>query len=118
VALIEGPESGRCSRLRLQDARSELQTAYDVLADMGAAGFAGRARIGLPPPGRGSVRAATDLAPQEKQVATLVPAGPPIARRPPSFLSARRSIITYATCTRSWCLSRTQMVRKITAGTG
>jgi hypothetical protein len=47
VALIEGLESGRCSRLRLQDARYELQTAYDMFADMGAAGFAERARIGL-----------------------------------------------------------------------
>jgi hypothetical protein len=32
-----------------------------------------------------AVRAATDLTPQEEQVATLVPAGPPIARWPPSF---------------------------------
>ena len=44
VVLVEGPESWRCSRLRLQDAWSELQTAYDMFADMGAAGFAERAR--------------------------------------------------------------------------
>jgi hypothetical protein len=42
--VIEGPESWRCSRLGLHDAWSELQTAYDVFADMGAAGFAERVR--------------------------------------------------------------------------
>ena len=55
MALIEGPESWRCARLWLHDARSELQTAYDMFGDMGAAGFAERARIGLSPLGRGSV---------------------------------------------------------------
>lgn len=60
-----------------------------MFADMGAAGFAERARIGLSPTGarvrQRAVSAATDLTPQEKQVATTGASGAPMARWSPSF---------------------------------
>jgi DNA-binding CsgD family transcriptional regulator len=61
---------------RRSDARSELRTAYGMFADMGADGFAERARIELAATGaklRKRVRGTTtDLTPQETQVAKLV----------------------------------------------
>jgi DNA-binding CsgD family transcriptional regulator len=66
-------------RRRRQDARSELKTAYDMFADMGADGFAKRARIELSATGayvrKRAAETATDLTPQEKQIAGLVASG-------------------------------------------
>jgi DNA-binding CsgD family transcriptional regulator len=64
---------------RRRDARSELATAHDLFTDMGAAGFAERARIELEATGaKARTRVAestTDLTPQEAQVARLVAGG-------------------------------------------
>jgi DNA-binding CsgD family transcriptional regulator len=64
---------------RRSEARSELMTAYAMFADMGAAGFAERARIELgatgAKPRKRVPETANDLTPQESQVAKLVVAG-------------------------------------------
>jgi DNA-binding CsgD family transcriptional regulator len=64
---------------RRREARTELMTAYELFADMGAAAFAERARIELEATGAKArkrvVDAATDLTPQESQVARLVANG-------------------------------------------
>jgi DNA-binding NarL/FixJ family response regulator len=120
VVLVEGPESWRCSRLRLQDAWSELQTAYDMFADMGAAGFAERARIGLSHGARvrqRADRAATDPTPQEKQVATLVPAGHQSRGGRRAFTSPTVDYLR-SLHQKLGVSSRTQMARNITTGTG
>lgn len=66
-------------RRRRQDARTELQTAYDMFAAMGANAFAERAWVELSATGKSArkrtVETATDLTPQEKQVASLVASG-------------------------------------------
>jgi hypothetical protein len=105
VVLIEGPESWRCSRLRLQDTRSELQTAYDTFADMGAAGFAERARIGLSDWGEGpsAGRQSSDRRDAAGEAGRNAGASGAANREVAAeLLSARLWIITYATCTRSW----------------
>jgi DNA-binding CsgD family transcriptional regulator len=64
---------------RRREARTELMTAYELFADMGAAAFAERARIELEATGAKSrqrvVETATDLTPQEAQVTRLVANG-------------------------------------------
>ena len=66
-------------RRRRREARTELLTAYELFADMGAAAFAERARIELEATGatarQRAVDTATDLTPQETQVARLVANG-------------------------------------------
>jgi len=64
---------------RRSEARTELRTAYNLFADMGAGGFAHRARIELEATGAKTrkrvVDNATNLTPQEAQVAKLVANG-------------------------------------------
>jgi DNA-binding CsgD family transcriptional regulator len=64
---------------RRREARTELMAAYELFADMGAAAFAERARIELEATGAKArkrvVDTATDLTPQEGQVARLVANG-------------------------------------------
>lgn len=66
-------------RRRRRDARSELTTAYDMFAGMGAAAFAERAGIELSATGasvrKRAVETATELTSQEKQIASLVAVG-------------------------------------------
>ncbi|MEY9931364.1 DNA-binding CsgD family transcriptional regulator [Catenulispora sp. GP43] len=64
---------------RRAEARAQLRKSYEMFTDMGAAGFADRARNGLLALGeqartRGA-RADVDLTPQEKQVAALAAGG-------------------------------------------
>jgi DNA-binding CsgD family transcriptional regulator len=64
---------------RRRDARYQLRTAYDMLADMGAEAFAERARIELAATGerarKRSPGTADELTPQEAQIARLVSQG-------------------------------------------
>jgi len=64
---------------RRRDARYQLRSAYDMLADMGAEAFAERARIELAATGerarRRSPGTADELTPQEAQIARLVSEG-------------------------------------------
>ena len=64
---------------RRRDAREQLRTAFDMLADMGAEAFAERARIELSATGerarRRSPDTADELTPQEAQIARLVREG-------------------------------------------
>ena len=66
-------------RKRRTDARTQLRTAYEMFTDMGAAGFAERARVELLATGeharKRSPQADHDLTPQEKQVAALAAGG-------------------------------------------
>jgi len=66
-------------RRRRPDARTQLRTAYEMFTDMGAAGFAERARLELLAAGeharKRGAHAAYDLTPQEKQVAVLAAGG-------------------------------------------
>jgi DNA-binding CsgD family transcriptional regulator len=93
-----------------------------MFADMGAAGFAERARIGLSPTGarvrQRAVSAATDLTPQEKQVATLVPAGHQSRGGRRAFVSPTVDYHPRNLYQKLGVSSRTQMASKITPGTG
>jgi DNA-binding CsgD family transcriptional regulator len=63
---------------RPRDAREHLQAAYGIFQDMGAEGFAERARLELAAAGRTARQPASQgsgLTPQEVQVATLAAAG-------------------------------------------
>jgi DNA-binding CsgD family transcriptional regulator len=63
---------------RRRDARDQLRTAYDMLAEMGAEAFAERARIELHATGERARKrspAADELTPQEAQIARLVREG-------------------------------------------
>jgi DNA-binding CsgD family transcriptional regulator/tetratricopeptide (TPR) repeat protein len=78
---------------RGMDARTHLRIAHDMLATMGAAGFAERARVELLATGgrglRRDVKRQTNLTPQELQIATFASRGatnPEIAAK--MFLSA------------------------------
>jgi DNA-binding CsgD family transcriptional regulator len=78
---------------RRVDARRPLRAAYDMLASMGAAGFAERARVELLATGEHAARRTVErqihLTPQELQIATLASKGatnPEIATK--LFLSA------------------------------
>ncbi|GAA1993205.1 LuxR family transcriptional regulator [Catenulispora subtropica] len=66
-------------RERRADARTQLRKAYEMFTDMGAAGFAERARLELLAAGeharKRSAGADYGLTPQEKQVATLAAGG-------------------------------------------
>src|ERR1700748_3799608 len=66
-------------RRRRWEARTELATAYELFADMGATAFAERARVELEATGARArqrvAETATDLTPQEAQVARLVANG-------------------------------------------
>ena len=66
-------------RERRTDARAQLRTAYEMFTDMGAAGFAERARLELLATGEHArvrtAQAEYDLTPQEKQVAALAAGG-------------------------------------------
>lgn len=66
-------------RGRRADARARLRTAYEMFTDMGAAGFAERARLELLATGeharKRTAQADYDLTPQEKQVAALAAGG-------------------------------------------
>jgi len=66
-------------RERHTDARTQLRTAYEMFTDMGAAGFAERARLELLAAGEHArkrrAQADYDLTPQEKQVAAMAAAG-------------------------------------------
>ena len=64
---------------RPRDARAALREAHQLLTDIGADGFAERARAELAAAGEGQAKAAArhgrDLTPQEAQVARLAAAG-------------------------------------------
>ena len=64
---------------RRRDARSQLRTAFDMLEELGAAGFAERARIELQACGehvrRRAVETIDELTPQEEQIARLASDG-------------------------------------------
>jgi hypothetical protein len=92
IAVLEGTRAGLdLARTRLvygewlrrqrrrRDARGQLHTAYDMLANMGAEAFAERARIELHATGerarKRSPGTADELTPQEAQIARLVGRG-------------------------------------------
>jgi len=92
IAVLEGTRAGLdLARTRLvygewlrrqrrrRDARGQLRTAYDMLANMGAEAFAERARIELHATGerarKRSPGTADELTPQEAQIARLVGEG-------------------------------------------
>ncbi len=64
---------------RRRDARAELTAAYDMFTDMGAGGFAERARTELLATGekvrKRVAKTTIELTPQEAQIAYLVPNG-------------------------------------------
>jgi DNA-binding CsgD family transcriptional regulator len=66
-------------RKRRTDARRELRTAFELYSEMGAAGFAERARVELMATGeharKRSPETAADLTPREQQIVALVEAG-------------------------------------------
>jgi DNA-binding CsgD family transcriptional regulator len=108
---------------RRTDARLELQTAYEMFGRLGAGGFAERARIELSATGatvrKRAAETATDLTPQEKQVAGLVADGNTNSE------VAAKLFISQATVdyhlrkiyAKLGVSSRTQMARKLSRGT-
>jgi DNA-binding CsgD family transcriptional regulator len=109
---------------RHREARTELRTAYEMFADMGADGFSGRARIELEATGAKArkrvVESATDLTPQETQVARLVANGDTNREAAAKlFLSPATVEYHLGKIYRKLNISsRTQLVRKMTLAIG
>jgi DNA-binding CsgD family transcriptional regulator len=106
-------------RRRRREARTELTTAYELFADMGADAFAQRARIELEATGATArpraPETATDLTPQEAQVARLVANGD-TNREAAAKLFLSPATIEYhlrKVYQKLGVSSRTQLVRKI-----
>jgi DNA-binding CsgD family transcriptional regulator len=106
-------------RRRRTDARLELQTAYDMFGRLGAGGFAERARIELSATGatvrKRAAETATDLTPQEKQVAGLVAEGN-TNREAAAKLFISQATVDYhlrKVYAKLGVSSRTQMARKL-----
>ena len=88
------------------DARTQLRTAYQMLATMGAAAFAERARRELLAVGetarKRAAKTRTELTAQEASIARLARTATPTRRSAPSCFSApARSNGTWATCSPS-----------------
>jgi DNA-binding CsgD family transcriptional regulator len=110
-------------RRRRREARTELMTAHELFADMGAAAFAERARIELEATGARArqrlVETATDLTPQEAQVARLVANGD-TNREAAAKLFLSPATIEYhlrKVYQKLGVSSRTQLVRKMAPAT-
>ena len=91
---------------RRADARTQLRTAYQMLAAMGAEAFAERARRELLAAGetarKRAAEARTELTAQEASIARLARTGTPTSRSAPSCFSApARSNGIWATCSPS-----------------